>query len=611
MFSRLRRLVLGDARVAGGENSAATAQAGSAVAATAKRQEEDDYTGERVDWTALLPVDLLLRVVLCLEGAEDVLAASHVATRLRRVFFVRNVWGRWLARRLPARLGSDCFFLALDDPDVPAVEDPFAAVAGSVSDLRPFLPWAFGCLRVQVKEAFEQLARGQMGGKDVFGWNQLRNDGGAVAQVALLLPPGSHPPVWVSPRTLGLSRLLMLGVPGAATVLSNDKGAPGHNYNCLTVVGNSLWNKLTEQQKLQLSHDGPPDLSVECRRMQLLPSPDVPGVFACRACGPQVALVLRSCRVAGSILSGCIVDRGARLVAEDTDFEACKQNGVYAYESGLCEMRNCNIRKCGTYGISVSLVSIGTSTVLLQGCTVTMDKETTGIVLRTRARPCNIAIRVERCRVLEAYSGIIYWPRGSDDDEEDQPKRHAEDDPIMECEHDGCPGAVVELIENVIPNPRNHGMSLGTPICPSNKTRCFVARNTINHCRPLAILVSMPDQEKSSGVTLLDNQLTDTGEQRVLSFPGLRQCLEQHRCSRNVTGKRYELQAFFRCRECKLLPSNNLGVCASCAEVCHKGHAGLYLYAVVGAYCDCPERKEKCCIFEKDPLYKEDKPEDY
>ncbi len=466
---------------------------------------------------------------------------------------------------------------------------------------------------MSVAETFQQLARGQMGGKDVFAWNQLRDDGGAVAQVALLLPPGVLPPVWVSPRTLGLSRLLMLGAAGAApTVVSNVGGPPGHNYNCLTVVGSGLWNKLTERDKLALPLGQPAELTLDCRRLHFLPDPSVPGVFACRACGPGVALALRGCRVANSLLSGEIVDRGARLLAEDTEFEACKQNGVYAYECSECELRGCRISKCGTHAVSVSLLSIGTAAVAVRDCRFAMDKETSAVIIRTRSRPCSLSVLVERCTVLQAYTGIIFWPRGSDEDEEDQPKRNANDDPIMECDHGpGCPGTVVQLRHNTIPNPRNHGISLGTPICESNKTHCIVANNSVDHCRALGILVSMPGQEKSSAVVLEDNQLTDTGEQRVLSFPGLKQCLESHRCSRNVTGKRYELQAFFRCLQCKLLPSNNLGVCTSCAEVCHKGHEGLYLYAVVGAYCDCPERKEKCSIFDKDPLYKEDKPEDY
>ena len=606
MFSSLKTLLLGKPRE---------------VEEKEKRLEDDKdevaavdtYAGERVDWPSLLPVDLALRVLLSLEEARDLLAAAHVSGRLRRVFFLRNVWGRWLRTHLPRRLGADCFFVALDDPAVPVLEDPLAPPPTAVASFESALPWAFGCLRVTAAEAFQQLARGQAGGKDVFAWNQLRSDGGAVAQVALLLPPGTYPPVWVSPRTLGLSRLLLLGAAGGApSVITNVGGSPGHNYNCLTVVGTALWHSLDEQQKLTLPLGQPADLEVDCRRLHLLPDPSVPQVFACRACGPGVALALRGCRVAGALLSGAIVDRGARLRAEDTDFEACRQNGVYAYECGECELSNCRFVRCGTHGVSVSLLSIGTAAVSVRDCTITQDKETTCLIIRTRARPCNLSVLVERCTLQQAYNGIIFWPRGSDDDDEDQPKRRAEDDPFIECDHGAaCPGTVVRLRDNVIHNPRNHGVTLGTPICDSNKTRCILTRNTIDHCRALGMLISMPGQEKSSGVVLEDNQLTDTGEQRVLSFPGLKQCLEQHRCSRNVTGKRFELQAFYRCIQCKLLPSNNLGVCESCAQVCHKGHTGLYLYGVVTAYCDCPELKEKCPTFEKDPLYKEDKPDDF
>jgi hypothetical protein len=601
MLSSLKKLLTGVGRT----EEAAVAPSDAVV--------EDTYTGERVDWPKKLPVDVALRVLLALDQPGDLLAAAHVNGRLRSVFFSRNVWGRWLPTHLPRRLGADCFFAALDDPAVPLAEDPLGPQPATVASFEPYLPWAFGCLRVSVAETFQQLGRGQLGGKDVFAWNQLRTDGGAVAQVALLLPPGSHPPVWVAPRTLQLSRLLLLGTAAgsAPTMLTPLGGHPGHDYNCLTVVGDTQWHKLTERDKLTLPLDQPADLTVECRRIHFMPDPAGPRVFGCRSCGPGASLILRGCRVANSPLSGAICDRGARFLAEDTEFDSCKQSGAYAYECSDFEMNNCRLAKCGGHGVSVSLLSIGTAKAVVRGCRFTMDKETTAVIIRTRARPCNLSVLVEGNTVVQAYTGIIFWPRGSDEDDEDQPARRPGDDPIMECDHGpSCPGTLVQLRNNSVPNPRNHGISLGTPICDSNKTHCIVAHNTIDHCRALGILISMPGQEKSSGVVLEDNQLTDTGEQRVLSFPGLRQCLESHRCSRNVTGKRYEMQAFFRCLQCNFKPSKNLGVCASCAEVCHKGHEGLYLYAVVGAYCDCPERKEKCNIFDKDPLYKEDKPDD-
>lgn len=133
------------------------------------------------------------------------------------------------------------------------------------------------------------------------------------------------------------------------------------------------------------------------------------------------------------------------------------------------------------------------------------------------------------------------------------------DDPIDPCSHGAaCPGCVIAVCENEIPHPHSHGVSVAGPVNADNRTRVQLRGNSVSHVRGLGLFVARPDQPYSAQVELRDNLLTDTGEQRVLSFPGLRACLAANRCSRNVTGKRYELQAFFRCEQCNLVPGNNL-----------------------------------------------------
>lgn len=230
-------------------------------------------------------------------------------------------------------------------------------------------------------------------------------------------------------------------------------------------------------------------------------------------------------------------------------------------------------------------------------------------MVRTRPSACSLLVEVEGCRVDECGTGVAVWCRG-----DDEPARRVDADPVVPCPHEAgsCPGTRVRVLRCAVPHPRIHGMSISGQINDENKTSVLLEGNEVSHVRNLGVLVCRPDQPHTANVMLRDNTLVDTGEQRVLTFPGLRACVEERACcTRNVTGKRFELQAFFRCHQCKLVESNNLGVCASCAHTCHAGHEGLYLYGVLGAYCDCPELKDsKCSTFIKDPLYKEDKPDD-
>lgn len=112
------------------------------------------------------------------------------------------------------------------------------------------------------------------------------------------------------------------------------------------------------------------------------------------------------------------------------------------------------------------------------------------------------------------------------------------------------------------------------------KTSVLVSRNEISNTRSLGILIMRPNQPFSSNLILDKNVLTDTGEGRdLLSFPGLKHCIENSLCSRNVTGKRFELQPVFVCLQCDFTTDTDKMLCHACAKTCHKGHEGVLLEA--------------------------------
>lgn len=95
-----------------------------------------------VDFVHLLPLDILLRVVLFLTDARDVLNAAHVNAKLRRVFFERNAFGLWLADHLPKKMGDDlCLFLELNEHR--KLVDPLERCVMKVDSLRPMIAWGF------------------------------------------------------------------------------------------------------------------------------------------------------------------------------------------------------------------------------------------------------------------------------------------------------------------------------------------------------------------------------------------------------------------------------------------------------------------------------------
>jgi hypothetical protein len=108
------------------------------------------------------------------------------------------------------------------------------------------------------------------------------------------------------------------------------------------------------------------------------------------------------------------------------------------------------------------------------------------------------------------------------------------------------------------------------------KTSVLVSRNEISNTSCLGILIMRHNQPFSSNLILDKNVLTDTGDG---SFPGLKHCIENSLCSRNVTGKRHELQLLFVCLQCDFTTDTDKVLCYVWARTCHKGHKGVLLEA--------------------------------
>jgi len=63
----------------------------------------------------------------------------------------------------------------------------------------------------------------------------------------------------------------------------------------------------------------------------------------------------------------------------------------------------------------------------------------------------------------------------------------------------------------------------------------------------------------------------------------LKELVDRKQCTYTLTGRSYQVQSYFRCITCK---TDRLSVCASCKEVCHKGHE-LDSEETDLFYCDC------------------------
>ena len=241
-------------------------------------------------------------------------------------------------------------------------------------------------------------------------------------------------------------------------------------------------------------------------------------------------------------------------------------------------------------------------------------KETSGAVVRSRGNACNTRIAFLRNTFKSCYSGVCLYPRLSQSvasEPVDMEDAHT-DEGTAKCSHTGHSGTLIQVIGNLVVNPRHHGIIVGYPAGKINAHRIVISQNHISHCRGLGLFITRPDSKWSDGVEVLpDNELEGCPDNVPLASR-LRDCLERGVCTRNVTGKHFELQEFYRCLTCSLTAKDNLGVCKSCAQVCHAGHQ-LYLYGRVSAFCDCADKvvankKLECPVFDGDPPLKDEIP---
>ena len=423
----------------------------------------------------------------------------------------------------------------------------------------------------------------------------LRGDEGVVPKVVVaLLRPGRHGPLYFySTAHKGVERIILVGVDKENTVLSNED----KNVNAISILGTGRnWRDTDEEGKLDFKFE--PQLTLEVRNCTLEITKDTKEkVFCCRSSNPEVALLLENCHLSGSILSAVIADRGAQCEVRNCEITNAGQNGVFFFESqGVVE--NCKIHGCKFSGVSIHLSSIGRSKIVVSNNVIDQGKDSSAVVVRTRKSPCHVNVEISNNKMLSCYNGVSFFPLT---------KSREGDDKLALCEHEDCVGCYVDIRGNLVEHPKNHGIVVDSPVNKSNKTSGSIENNKVTGCRMYGIMVISPHLQE--GLICQNNELVETGEVRPL-FPGLQQCYDNGQCSRNVTGKRYELQQFFRCKTCNFSEENNLGVCVACAKVCHVGHEGVFLWSACTAFCDCPDRKEGCPIFDHDPKYREDKPDD-
>ena len=83
--------------------------------------------------------------------------------------------------------------------------------------------------------------------------------------------------------------------------------------------------------------------------------------------------------------------------------------------------------------------------------------------------------------------------------------------------------------------------------------------------------------------------------------PFLLKCIEMNLCTRAYTKTVHFPQSFYRCVDCNFTKENHLGVCSTCALVCHKGHK-LEKHKSSSFFCDC-HSKSLCFCYEVNKDY--------
>lgn len=498
-----------------------------------------------------------------------------------------------------------CLYIALDTRK----EDPVLdAPPSSVESFDAYLSLLFHSRELGMTEALKQLS---VKTGDAFPWVDLSRNGDKPPEhLTMYLGRGEWPGIslWVSSLP-SVKSLSIVGVDRHATIISNQSRA----MNSFTICGDKAWSSLSLKSQNRFASTFPDRrdtwLSLSLRNCTIVQtwrdapasmSEDARKYFAVRAHQAGVLFELESSDVSGALLSGVLIDRGAIGCVRNCHVSKNSQNGIFLYETEG-SVTGCTISENST-AVSIWCPSFGEGDILIQRNELMVgNRDYSGVVVRTRPNPCGLRVRVADNTLAQCWNGIAVFPLLKTD----------ENAPREECARDdgshACAGCSIQVTGNTIPNPKNDGIYIDAPLSPSiNNHTCLIEGNVISSTRHLGILVVQPEDAGSAGVRVASNELIETGESRP-PFPGLLDCYEAGRCSRNCTGKRFELQRWYRCEECNFTKDNNLGCCMSCAQICHAGHKGIILHSVgVGAFCDCPDRKEKCAIFEKDPPLKEE-----
>jgi hypothetical protein len=182
------------------------------------------------------------------------------------------------------------------------------------------------------------------------------------------------------------------------------------------------WSSLTEEAKLA-AVNATPAVRVDVYRVRLVNDEAVEGVFGARVSGFGAELHLVGVTVRGAPLSGVLADRGGTVTLEDCMVADCKQNGIFGFEMCGLSVKNCSVKNCGSFCVSISVISIGTARALVSHSVFSADKDNSAIVLRTRSKPCNLDLQILDNTISNCWTGIIHWPRYADDDDDDEARK--------------------------------------------------------------------------------------------------------------------------------------------------------------------------------------------
>lgn len=108
----------------------------------------------------------------------------------------------------------------------------------------------------------------------------------------------------------------------------------------------------------------------------------------------------------------------------------------------------------------------------------------------------------------------------------------------------------------------------------------------------------------SMDINFTDNNINESVNQfRSKLNPSILKCIKMNLCTRAFTKRIYYPQVYYHCLTCNLIKEENLGICETCANICHKNHkispivsenTGILSHVY---YCDC-HIKSLCKCFE-------------